>query len=96
MPMAEYSLSPAAEGDLEGIWRYTANKWGVDQANRYLDEDVADALVLLRRRSVSVRSRSTSRSRLMPMAYLPSSWPGMRMPGRSDTSTSPLTCSMSW
>lgn len=35
--MAEYRLSPAAERDLEGIWRYTANKWGVSQANRYID-----------------------------------------------------------
>lgn len=35
--MAEYRLTPAAEGDLEAIWTYTAEKWGVEQANRYLD-----------------------------------------------------------
>ena len=35
--MAEYRLTPAAEGDLEGIWLYTAEQWGVNQANRYID-----------------------------------------------------------
>ncbi len=35
--MAEYRLTPAAEGDLEAIWIYTARQWGLDQANRYID-----------------------------------------------------------
>ena len=35
--MAELRLSPAALRDLEGIWRYTAEQWGVAQAERYLD-----------------------------------------------------------
>ncbi|NLD15314.1 MAG: type II toxin-antitoxin system RelE/ParE family toxin [Gammaproteobacteria bacterium] len=35
--MAEYRLSPLAEADLEAIWRYTADKWGVSQANLYQD-----------------------------------------------------------
>ena len=35
--MAEYRLTPAAEGDLESIWIYTAQQWGVEQANRYTD-----------------------------------------------------------
>ncbi|WP_223453835.1 type II toxin-antitoxin system RelE/ParE family toxin [Pseudomonas sp. GL-RE-19] len=35
--MAEYRLTPAAEGDLEAIWSYTARQWGLDQANRYID-----------------------------------------------------------
>jgi len=35
--MTEYRLTPAAEHDLTGIWRYTARKWGVAQANRYTD-----------------------------------------------------------
>ena len=35
--MAEYRLTPAAEGDLEAIWSYTARQWSVDQANRYID-----------------------------------------------------------
>lgn len=34
---AEYRLSPAAERDLEGIWRYTRREWGVEQADRYID-----------------------------------------------------------
>lgn len=35
--MPEYRLTPAAEGDLEGIWLYTAEQWGVKQANHYID-----------------------------------------------------------
>ncbi|BBP70939.1 toxin ParE1 [Pseudomonas sp. Seg1] len=35
--MAEYRLTPAAEGDLEAIWGYTARQWGQDQASRYID-----------------------------------------------------------
>lgn len=35
--MAELRLSPAAERDLEGIWRYTAERWGVAQADHYVD-----------------------------------------------------------
>jgi toxin ParE1/3/4 len=35
--MAEFRLTPAALADLEGIWRYTAAQWGVDQAEHYLD-----------------------------------------------------------
>jgi toxin ParE1/3/4 len=35
--MAEYRLAPAAEGDLELIWSYTVQQWGLDQANRYID-----------------------------------------------------------
>jgi toxin ParE1/3/4 len=35
--MAEYRLTPAAERDLEAIWTYTSQRWGVEQANRYID-----------------------------------------------------------
>jgi toxin ParE1/3/4 len=35
--MAEYRLTPAAESDLEKIWTYTHQKWGIEQANRYID-----------------------------------------------------------
>jgi len=35
--MAEYRLTPAAERDLETIWAYTAECWGVHQADRYVD-----------------------------------------------------------
>ena len=31
--MAEYRLSPAAERDLESIWKYTREEWGLEQAN---------------------------------------------------------------
>lgn len=35
--MGEYRLSPAAERDLEGIWKYTRRERGLDQAERYTD-----------------------------------------------------------
>ena len=35
--MHEFRLTPAAESDLEEIWRYTRQKWGVEQAHRYID-----------------------------------------------------------
>ena len=36
--MAEYRLTPAAERDLEKIWRYTQRTWGIAQAERYIDK----------------------------------------------------------
>lgn len=39
--MAEYRLTPAAERDLEIVWTYTAQRWGVAQANRYVDTIIA-------------------------------------------------------
>ncbi|VVO58860.1 type II toxin-antitoxin system RelE/ParE family toxin [Pseudomonas fluorescens] len=39
--MAEYRLTPAAEGDLEAIWSYTARQWSPDQANRYIEIIIA-------------------------------------------------------
>ena len=35
--MAEYRLAPAAECDMEEIWRTTRKQWGVAQAERYTD-----------------------------------------------------------
>jgi toxin ParE1/3/4 len=35
--MAEYRLTPAAEGDLEAIWTYTLQQWSAEQADRYID-----------------------------------------------------------
>jgi toxin ParE1/3/4 len=35
--MAEYRLTPAAEGDLEAIWTYTLQHWSAEQADRYID-----------------------------------------------------------
>jgi toxin ParE1/3/4 len=34
---SEYRLFPAAESDLDDIWRYSAETWSVDQADRYID-----------------------------------------------------------
>ena len=39
--MAEYRLAPAAAGDLEDIWKYTARQWGIEQADRYVDVLIA-------------------------------------------------------
>lgn len=36
--MAELRLTPAALRDLEDIWRHTARRWGVAQAERYIDQ----------------------------------------------------------
>ncbi|WP_024588594.1 type II toxin-antitoxin system RelE/ParE family toxin [Aliihoeflea sp. 2WW] len=36
--MRRYRLSPAARGDLDSIWDYTADRWSVDQADRYIRE----------------------------------------------------------
>jgi toxin ParE1/3/4 len=33
-----YLLTPAAQADLEQIWDYTHDSWGVDQAEKYLRE----------------------------------------------------------
>lgn len=35
--MADYRLAPAAQRDLESIWRHTREQWGIDQADRYID-----------------------------------------------------------
>jgi toxin ParE1/3/4 len=34
--MTRYVFSPEAERDLMEIWLYTADTWGVDQADRYV------------------------------------------------------------
>lgn len=34
--MAKFRLTPAAERDLEDIWNYTAKRWSVDQAEKYV------------------------------------------------------------
>jgi toxin ParE1/3/4 len=36
--VSRYLLSPAARADLEQIWDYTHDRWGVDQAGEYLRE----------------------------------------------------------
>ena len=36
--MTRYALSPAARRDITDIWLYTADRWGVDQADHYVSE----------------------------------------------------------
>ena len=36
--MRTYELTLAAEEDLRGIWSYTYETWGIDQADRYFDQ----------------------------------------------------------
>jgi toxin ParE1/3/4 len=57
-----YVLSRGAESDLDEIWDYSAERWGSDQANRYvgaLRESIERvALDPSRGRSVSVKGKS--------------------------------------
>lgn len=39
--MTSFVLSPAAQADVDGIWDYTAENWGVDQAESYI-ADIRD------------------------------------------------------
>jgi toxin ParE1/3/4 len=32
------SITPKAESDLAGIWLYTCEEWGAEQADKYLDQ----------------------------------------------------------
>ena len=36
--MADFSLRPKARKDLEGIWSYTDETWGEDQADSYIHD----------------------------------------------------------
>lgn len=36
--MKSIVFSPAAEGDMAEIWVHSAENWGPDQADRYIDE----------------------------------------------------------
>ncbi|MCK4704211.1 MAG: type II toxin-antitoxin system RelE/ParE family toxin [Gammaproteobacteria bacterium] len=44
--MAGFKLTPEATNDLEDIWRYTAEHWGIDQAIKYV-ENLNKAFILL-------------------------------------------------
>lgn len=35
---ARYRLTPRAHADLDDIWRYSAETWSVEQADRHLDD----------------------------------------------------------
>jgi toxin ParE1/3/4 len=57
--MKSLVFSPAARADMEGVWDYTVEHWGLDQAERYADDlrDACHALVSGQRqgRPVDVR-----------------------------------------
>lgn len=44
--MANVTYSPAAISDIEAIWDYTADVWGLDQADDYSD-DIRDTCTSL-------------------------------------------------
>lgn len=49
--MTHYALSPAARRDITDIWLYTADRWGVDQADDYvgqIEEDLRKVAAGLR------------------------------------------------
>jgi toxin ParE1/3/4 len=35
--VSSFRLLPEVEGDLESIWLYTVEKWGIAQAHAYID-----------------------------------------------------------
>jgi len=35
---AEYRLAPRARDDMEAVWLYSLSEWGVEQADRYIDD----------------------------------------------------------
>ena len=57
--MSRVTFSPAAIADIDGIWDYTAERWGVDQAEHCADDirDTCNALAagLKKGRAVDVR-----------------------------------------
>ena len=57
MPLRRLEYLPAAEGDLNDLFRYTAINWGFEQAFRYSD-DLIDAISLLAEFPLRGRDRS--------------------------------------
>ena len=55
--MGVYKLHPKAELDLENIWLYTLYHWGVEQADKYID-DLDVTFRLLAEQPLSCRERS--------------------------------------
>jgi toxin ParE1/3/4 len=51
-----YRLSPGARADLEHIWLYTAERWSIDQADRYhnLLMDGIESLVGAMHRGIAI------------------------------------------
>ena len=63
--VSEYALSARARLDLGGIWDYTAEHWGVDQADRYVRQITTACAELASGRSVG-QSINHIRARLLP------------------------------
>ena len=66
-PLDLYRLTPQAQADLVGIWRYSADTWSVDQADAYL-RDLDQKLRDLCRAPTVARERTeiTPPVRLLP------------------------------
>lgn len=45
--MLTLSVTPKADSDLIGIWVYTCEEWGIDQADKYLDQLEAGMMQLI-------------------------------------------------
>jgi toxin ParE1/3/4 len=65
--VTEYALSRRAQSDLDEIWDYSAQRWGRDQANRYV-EALRDSIKRVaaepsRGRSMTVGHKSYQRYR---------------------------------
>lgn len=50
--MPKLSVTPKAASDLTGIWVYTCEEWGSDQADKYLDQLEAGMKQLLKHPSL--------------------------------------------
>ena len=53
----EYRLAPQAIADLDDIWRFSAEKWSIEQADRYID-DLARMFVTIAAMPTLARERS--------------------------------------
>ena len=55
--MNKFRLLPEAEKDLESIWQYTVERWGIDQADYYID-GLVDIFKLLSDNPLMCRERN--------------------------------------
>jgi toxin ParE1/3/4 len=53
--VSNFRLLPEAENDLESIWKYSAENWGIDQAHAYLD-GLVDIFQLLSENPLIIQS----------------------------------------
>ena len=56
-----YRLSPRVLEDLDDVWRYSAERWPIEQADKYIDE-----LVLIFEMIASVPTLARERSEFTP------------------------------